>query len=89
MLKYFYFWCFYITISACWYGYKYYKILKEDGYDKIWFESTGERIEYYGGFKETLLYSFISALGKITSPIFLVIETMKFIITSIIIYLIN
>ena len=89
MGKYFYFWIFFIVVSAIWHGYKNYKGNRDAGYNKVHFEKTGQRIAFHGGFAETISFTFVAFLGLIFSPIFLAIETVKFIPAVIVLYFIN
>lgn len=87
MQKYFYFWLFFIAVSATWHGYKNYKEVKNAGFEKD--EKTGMIVRYHGGLWETMSCVFASTLGLIVSPIFLVIETLKFIPAAIVLYFIS
>ena len=89
MQKYFYFWIFFIVISAIWHGYNNYKENRDTGYDKVHFEKTGQKIVFHGGFGETISCTFASSLGLICSPVFLAIETVKFIPAAIVLYFIS
>ena len=89
MQKYFYFWIFFIVISAIWHGYKNYKETRNAGYDKVHFEKTGKRIEFHGGLKETISCTIAASLGLIFSPVFLAIETVKFVPAAIVLYFIS
>lgn len=74
MQKYFYFWIFFIVISAIIHGYKNYK--------------ENKMIKFHGGFKEIISCTITASLGLIFSPVFLLIETIKFIPAAIILYFI-
>ncbi len=87
MEKYFYFWIFFIVVSAIWHGYKNYKEVRDIGYEKD--KKTGQIVRYYGGMWETVSCVFASTLGLIVSPIFLIIETVKFIPAAIVFYFIS
>jgi len=89
MQKYFYFWIFFIIISAVWHGYKHYKENRDAGYNKGHFEKTGKRIKFHGGLKETISCTIVASLGLIFSPVFLAIETVKFIPAAIVLYFIS
>ncbi len=89
MQKYFYFWIFFMVVSAIWHGYKDYKENKNAGYNKIWFEKTGKMIAFHGGFGEAIFCTFAASLGLIFSPVFLAIETLKFIPVVIVLYIIS
>ena len=75
MQKYFYFWIFFIVISAIIHGYKNYK--------------GNKIIKFHGGLKETISCTIASSLGLIFSPAFLLIETAKFIPAVIVLYFIS
>ena len=89
MIKYFYFWIFFILFSAFRHGYINYKENRDAGYHKIHFEKTGKIIKFHGGLKETISCTIAAALGLIFSPGFLAIETIKFIPAAIVLYLIS
>ncbi len=87
--KYFYFWIFFIVTSAIWHGYKNYKENKDAGYDKVHLDKTGQKIDYRGGLGETISCTFAASLGLIFSPVFLAIETIKFIPAATVLYFIS
>ena len=89
MQKYFYFWIFFIVISAIWHGYKHYKETMDAGYNKDHFEKTGYIVRFHGGLRETISRTLASSLGLFFSPVFLVIETVKFIPAAIVLYFIS
>ncbi len=89
MGKYFYFWIFFIVVSAIWHGYKNYKENRNAGYNKVHSEKTGQKIVFHGGFCEIVSCTFVASLSLIFSPIFLAIETVKFIPAAIVLYFIN
>jgi hypothetical protein len=89
MQKYFYFWIFFIMVSAIYHGYKNYKENKDAGYNKVHFEKTGKRVEFHGGLKETISCTIAASLGLIFSPVFLAIETVKFVPAAIVLYFIS
>ena len=89
MQKYFYFWIFFMVISAILHGYKHYKENRDVGYNKVHFEKTGQRITFHGGFGETISCTLAASLGLIFSPGFLAIETVKFIPAAIVLYFIS
>lgn len=89
MQKYFYFWIFFMTINAIWYGYKIYKEDRDAGYNKVHFEKTGQKIAFHGGFGEMVSCTFVASLGLLVSPAFLAIETLKFIPAAIVLYFIS
>jgi len=89
MQKYFYFWIFFIIVSAIWHGYENYKENRDAGYNKVHFEKTGKRIEFHGGIKETASCTIAASLGLLFSPVFLVIETVKFFPAAIVLYFIS
>ena len=89
MQKYFYFWLFFIVISATLHGYKNYKGNIDMGYDKIHFEETGKIVEFHGGLKEAVSCTIAASLGLLFSPIFLIIETVKFIPAAIVLHYIS
>lgn len=88
-MNYFYFWIFFIIVSAIWHGYGNYKENRDAGYDKIQFERTGQKITYDGSLGEAISTSFVAALGLLFSPTFLFIETLKFIPAAIVLYFIS
>jgi hypothetical protein len=77
------------VISVVWHGYKNYKENRDIGYDKVHFEKTGQRIVFHGGFRETISCTIAASLGLVFSPVFLVIETVKFIPVAIVLYFIS
>ena len=89
MQKYFYFWIFFIVVSAICHGYNDYKENRDAGYNKVHFEKTGKRIEFHGGLKETISCTIAASLGLIFSPVFLAIETVKFVPAAIVLYFIS
>ena len=89
MNKYLYFWIFFIVISAILHGYENYKELKKTGYSKNHFKNSKQIIEFDGRFKETFSCTLASTLGLIVSPVFLAIETLKFIPAAIVLYFIS
>ena len=89
MQKYFYFWIFFMVISAILHGYGCYKENKNAGYNKIHFEKTGQKIIFHGGFGETISCTLAASLGLIFSPGFLAIETVKFIPAVVVLYFIS
>lgn len=89
MEKYFYFWIFFVVVSSIWHGYKNYKENREVGYNKIHFEKTGQIIYFHGGLGETISCTCAATLGLIFSPVFLAIETLKFIPAAIVLYFIS
>ncbi|MDZ7642020.1 MAG: hypothetical protein U5J62_08375 [Desulfurivibrio sp.] len=89
MLYYLYFWIFFICCKAIYCGHRSYKEYKGAGYNIDYFNSTGQRIEFHGGFGESFSCTLASAFGLIFSPIFLAIETLKFLPAAFVLYLIS
>lgn len=89
MKKYFYFWIFFIVVSAIWHGYEHYKENRDSGYNQVHLEKTGKIIAFRGGFGETISCTLAASLGLIFSPVFLAIETVKFIPAAIVLYFIS
>jgi len=88
-LKYLYFWIFFIVVRALVCGYRNHQEHKEVGYNQVWFEETGQKIMYDGSLKGVVSGTLASALGLIFSPVFLLIETIKFIPAAFVLYLIS
>lgn len=88
-MKYFYFWLFWLFVRSLHSGYDMYQEYKEAGYNIDWFEKTGQKIEFKGGFKGMLTSILPGVLGLLISPAFLVIETIKFIPAALFLYLIS
>ena len=86
MIKYFFFWIFFIVVSSIWHGYQVCKETQEGGYD---FDQTGNKVMFKSGPKETILGTLAGALGLLVSPSFLFIETLKFVPAAVVLYLIS
>lgn len=82
MKKYFYYWIFFLAVESIRHGYINYKAIRKESH----FDSTGKMIKYYGGLWESITCTFVSALGLLVSPVFLGIETLKFIPIGMVIY---
>ncbi len=76
-------------VSAIWHGYKNYKENVRIGYNKIYYEQTGQKIEFHGGIKEAIPCTFAASVSLLFSLGFLAIETLKFIPAAFVLYLIS
>jgi hypothetical protein len=61
-MAYFYCWLIFVTMCSFYVGYQNYKEFKEAGYNKVLFEETGQRVEFYGGFGEAISCTLVSGL---------------------------
>jgi hypothetical protein len=77
-MAYFYCWVVFVLIRSLYVGYQNYKENRDAGYNKVHFEQTGQRIEFYGGFNETIACTIVSAIRQLFSLYFLVSTTLYF-----------
>ena len=77
-MAYFYCWIVFAIMRSLYVGYQNYKEYREAGYNKILFEETGQRVEFYGGLGETVSCTIVSALRQLFSPYFLISTTLYF-----------
>ena len=77
-MAYFYCWIVFAIMHSLYVGYQNYKEYREAGYNKVLFEETGQRVEFYGGFGETVSCTIVSALRQLFSPHFLISTTLYF-----------
>ena len=78
IMAYFYCWIVFAIMRSLYVGYQNYKEYREAGYNKVLFEETGQRVEFYGGFGETVSCTIVSALRQLFSPHFLISTTLYF-----------
>jgi hypothetical protein len=69
-------------------GYKNYKEYRKIGYNKAYFEQTGQKIEFKGGIGETVSCTLVSALRQLITPVFLLSSTMYFLPIAILLFFI-
>ena len=77
-MAYFYCWFVFVIIRSLYVGYQNYKEYRAAGYNKALFEQTGQRVEFYDGFGETISCTIVCALRQLFSPHFLVSTTLYF-----------
>jgi len=77
-MAYFYCWLFFVIIHSLYSGYQNYKEIRGIGYNKAYFEKTGQKIEFNGGIGETVSCTLVSALRQLFSPAFLISTTLYF-----------
>ena len=77
-MAYFYCWLVFVIMRSFYVGYQNYKEHREAGYNKVLFEQTGQRVEFCGGFGETISCTIVSAFRQLFSPPFLVSTTLYF-----------
>jgi len=75
-MAYFYCWLSFLIIRSLYAGYQNYKEIRGIGYNKAYFEQTGQKIEFKGGIGEAISCTLVSALRQLFSPAFLISTTM-------------
>ena len=88
-MAYFYCWVVFVISRASYVGYQNYKENRDAGYNKVLFEQTGQRIEFYGGFGETISCTIVGALRQIFSVGFLISTTLYFLPVAILLVYIS
>ena len=88
-MAYFYCWVSFLIIRSLYLGYQNYKENRDAGYNKIYFEQTGERIEFNGGFGETISCTMVSALRQLFSPVFLASTTLYFLPVAVLLFFLS
>ncbi len=88
-MAYFYYWVFFLIIRSLYLGYQNYKEIRELGYNKIHFEQTGQKIEFNGGFGETVSCTMVSALRQLFSLVFLVSTTLYFLPVAVLLFFLS
>jgi hypothetical protein len=69
-------------------GYQNYREYRKIGYNKAYFEQTGQKIEFNGGIGETVSCTLVSALRQLITPVFLLSSTMYFLPIAILLFFI-
>ena len=88
-MAYFYCWALLVISHALYLGYQNYKENRDAGYNKVQYEQTGQRIEFNGGWGETISCTIISALRQIFSVAFLVSTTLYYLPIAILLFFIS
>jgi len=88
-MAYFYCWDLFVISRALYLGYQEYKENRDTGYNKVQYEQTGQRIEFNGGWGETISCAIISALRQIFSVAFLISTTLYFLPVAILLFFIS
>ena len=88
-MAYFYCWVFFLIIRSLYLGYQNYKEIRELGYNKLYFEQTGQKIEFEGGFGETISCTMVSALRQLFSPVFLASTTLYFLPVAVLLFFLS
>ena len=88
-MEYFYYWVSFVMIRSLYSGYQNYKENRNAGYNKVHFEQTGQRIEFNGGFGETVSCTIVSALRQLFSPAFLVSTTLYFLPVAVLLFFLS
>lgn len=89
MSKYIYFWVVFVIVRAIHEGYKNYKENAKAGYNIVYFENTGQKIEFNGSVGETVSCTLVASLGLIVSPIFLLFTTLFYLPAAFVLYVIS
>jgi len=88
-MAYFYCWALFVISRALYLGYKEYNVNRDTGYNKVQYEQTGQRIEFNGGWGETISCTIISALRQIFSVAFLISTTLYFLPVAVLLFFIS
>ena len=88
-MAYFYCWLTFLIFHSLFAGYQNYKEFREIGYNKAYFEQTGQKIEFTGGFGETVSCTLVSAIRQLFSPAFLISSTIYFLPIAILLLFIS
>jgi hypothetical protein len=88
-MAYFYCWALFVISHALYLGYQEYKVNRDTGYNKVQYEQTGQRIEFNGGWGETISCTIISALRQIFSVAFLISTTLYFLPVAVLLFFIS
>jgi len=88
-MAYFYCWLSFLLIHSLYTGYQNYKEYRKTGYNKAYFEQTGQKIEFKGGIGEAVSCTLVSALRQFTTPAFLLSSTMYFLPIAILLFFIS
>ncbi|MFC1818920.1 hypothetical protein ACFL0B_07490 [Thermodesulfobacteriota bacterium] len=88
-VAYFYCWVVFVISRALYVGFQNYKENRDAGYNKVLFEQTGQRIEFYGGFGETISCTIVGALRQIFSVAFLISTTLYFLPVVVLLFYIS
>ena len=88
-MAYFYYWVFFVIIRSYYSGYQNYKENRNVGYNKVLFEETGQRVEFNGGFGETISCTIVGALRQIFSVAFLISTTLYFLPVTVLLFFIS
>jgi len=88
-MAYIYCWLSFLLIHSLYQGYQNYKEIRLIGYNKDYFEQTGQKIEFNGGVGETISCTLVSALRQLFSPAFLVSTTIYFLPVAILLFFIS
>ena len=88
-MAYFYCWLTFLIIHSLYLGYQNYKEFREIGYNKAYFEQTGQKIEFKGGIGETVSCTLVSALRQLFTPAFLLSSTIYFLPIAVLLFFIS
>ena len=88
-MAYFYCWRTFLIIHSLYSGYQNYKELREIGYNRAYFEQTGQKIEFKGGIGETVSCTLVSALRQLFTPVFLLSSAIYFLPIAVLLFFIS
>jgi hypothetical protein len=88
-MVYFCCWALFVISHALYLGYQEYKENRDTGYNKVQYEQTGQRIEFNGGWGETVSCTIVSALRQMFSVAFLIPTTLYFLPVAILLFYIS
>ena len=88
-MAYFYCWTIFVISHSLYVGYQNYNENRVAGYNKVLYEQTGQRIEFTGGWGETISCTLVSALRQIFSVAFLISTTLYFLPVAILLFYIS
>ena len=87
-MAYIYCWLVFAIMRSLYVGYRNYQEYRDAGYNKVLYEQTGQRVEFSGGFGETIACTLVSALRQLFSFNFLIQTTFYFLPIAIGLYFI-
>ena len=88
-MAYFYCWTLFVISRALYVGYQEYKENRDAGYNKVLFKQTGQRIEFSGGWGETIFCTIVSVLRQMFSVSFLISTTLYFLPVAVLLFFIS